>query len=85
MIIELYKSRGLGANFYEKRLTLMRINLTICYKMFFIFISKQWVQSLWSRSVFSRVYRPRSIAMSCELARILGNGMRYLGKVKQSR
>ena len=55
MIIELYKSRGLGANFCEKRLTLVSINLTICYEMFFIFNFKAlrtkplvWV-SFWSR------------------------------------
>ena len=48
-------------------------------------ISRQYIQSLWSGSIFGRVCRPRSIARSCELARIFDIGMRYLGKVMQSK
>ena len=48
-------------------------------------ISRQNAHSLWSGSIFGRVYLPRSISRSCELALIFDIDTRYLGKVMQSR
>ena len=82
MIIEL--SRDFQINLCKEYSTLTTsIHLAIGYKMFFVSIPRQYIQSLWSGSVLV-VYRWCAVIWSCELAGIFYIGMRYLGKVMQS-
>ena len=85
MIIKLYKSRKLKINLCKDYLTLISIHLAIGYKMFFVYNFKAIHTKSLVRVNYGRVYRPRSIVRSCELARIFDIGMRYLNKVMQSK